>query len=76
MFYVADQSGHPETPLLDHVYVSAGALDEGAHVRPEAHVSWEEHLAWIEGVEILPRFRGKTVERTDCSQASTPPPGL
>ncbi|HWD66439.1 MAG TPA: GFA family protein [Caulobacteraceae bacterium] len=76
MFYVADHGGHPETPLLDHVYVSAGALDDGAHVRPEAHVSWEEHLAWIEGVEMLPRFRGKTVERTDCSVASTPPPGL
>jgi hypothetical protein len=63
MFYVADQSGHPEDPLLGHVYVSAGALDEQADLRPEAHVSWEEHLAWIEGAEMLPRFRGKTAEK-------------
>ncbi|HEY1447276.1 MAG TPA: GFA family protein [Caulobacteraceae bacterium] len=65
MFYVADQAGHPEAPTLNHVYVSVGSLTSPIEGRPAAHVSWEEHVGWIEGVDDLPKFRGKTEERMD-----------
>ncbi|MGH6993631.1 MAG: GFA family protein [Caulobacteraceae bacterium] len=63
MLYIADQPGHPEEPQVGWVYVVLASLAGGFADRPAAHVSWEEHLAWIEGLEALPRRRGKSEER-------------
>ena len=65
MFYVADQAGHPDSPALDHVYVSVGSLTDAIEDRPTAHVSYEEHLGWIEGAEALPKFHAKSDVRLD-----------
>jgi len=53
----------PDTPKLDHVYVSVGCLTTVVDDRPVAHVSYEEHVEWIEGSDALPKFRSKTDEQ-------------
>ncbi len=60
MFYVADQAGHPQAPMLGHIYVSAGSLTSTIDDRPTAHVSYEEHVSWIDGGDALPKFEAKS----------------
>ncbi len=64
MLYRADREGHPESPSLDRMYISAGCLDR-LDRSPESHVSFEEHSILLDGFGEIPRFRGKTDERIE-----------
>lgn len=62
MLYRAVETGHPEAPKLDRVYVTAGSLVTPLDRVPAAHVSYEEHLPWVRVPDGLPKHRGKTDE--------------
>ena len=64
MFYVADGEGHPDAPKVGYVYVSVGSLTSDIRDTPVAHVSYEERVAWHQESDVLPKFRGKTDERS------------
>ena len=65
LLYRADADGHPESPGVDRMYVSAGSLVTPLDRRLESHVSWEERVDWYQPVDDLPHHRGKTDERLD-----------
>jgi len=62
MLYRAIKAGHPESPKLDRMYVSAGSLTGPMDRAPSAHVSYEERLPWLEVADHLTRYRGKGPE--------------
>jgi hypothetical protein len=60
LLYRADAEGHPESPGVDRMYVSAGALVTPLDRRVERHVSWEERVDWYAPGDALPRHLGKS----------------
>jgi hypothetical protein len=60
LLYRADAEGHPESPGVDRMYVSAGALVTPLDRRLERHVSWEERVDWYAPGDGLPRHLGKS----------------
>jgi hypothetical protein len=64
LLYRADKEGHPESPRLDCMYISAGCLDR-VDRSPARHVSFEEHSDLIDGFSEIPRYRAKTDEEIE-----------
>ncbi len=64
LLYRAVAEGHPESPGLDRMYVSAACLDHLDRA-PRCHVSYEEHTALLEGFAAIPKYRGKTDEEME-----------
>jgi len=62
MLYRADKAGHPESPKLDRMYVTAASLIDPLDREPAVHVSYEERLSWSRWHDGLPKHRGKTDE--------------
>jgi hypothetical protein len=65
MLYRADETGHPEAPKTDRVYVAAACLEGVLDREVGAHVSYEERVPWYSCADALPKYRGKGVERID-----------
>lgn len=63
MLYKADKPVHHESPKLDRMYESVGSLITPMDREPAAHVSYEERLAWTDKDHLLPKYRGKMVEK-------------
>jgi hypothetical protein len=59
LLYRADEVGHPDSPKLDRMYVSAGSLVTPLDREVETHESFEEHVPWYTPADGLPRHRGK-----------------
>jgi hypothetical protein len=64
MLYRADREGHHENPKLDRMYICAASLDR-LDRPPGAHVSFEERSPLLDGLQDLPRYRGKGDELMD-----------
>ncbi len=62
MLYRANREGHPESPRLDRMYVTAASLIDPLDREPDAHVSYEERVPWHRFSDELPKYRGKTGE--------------
>ena len=65
LLYRADEAGHPESPKVDRMYVSAGSLVGPLDREVQAHVSYEEKVPWYSPADGAPRYRGKGVEPLD-----------
>ncbi|HKE15421.1 MAG TPA: GFA family protein [Kofleriaceae bacterium] len=65
LLYRADGEGHPESPRVGHVYVSAACLEPPLDRELEGHVSFEEKLPWFPVADSLPKQRGKGLEELD-----------
>ena len=65
MFYRAEKQGHPESPKLDRMYISAGSIIDPLDREPQVHVSYEEKLPWMKAKDGLPKHRGKTEEKME-----------
>ena len=65
LLYRALGDGHPESPRVGAVYVSAASLIDPLDREPTAHVSYEERTPWIDPLARLPRYRGKGDELID-----------
>lgn len=62
MLYQAIKEGHPESPRLDRMYVSAGSLVDPLDRTASSHVSFEERVPWMDVADGLPKYRGKEAE--------------
>jgi hypothetical protein len=62
LLYRAIAAGHPESPKLDRMYVTAASLTS-LDREPAAHVSFEEKVPWLDLNDPVAKYRGKGVEK-------------
>lgn len=65
LLYNVLKEGHPESPKLDRMYVSAGSLISPLDRELSSHVSYEEKLNWLPIFDSLPKFKGKGIDKME-----------